>query len=664
MMSLVKLWLMHTEEVIARPSHTVDHWWFLNSASKWYWGWKYDVHACVRPPGYPLWVAILRPTGMPLRIGIELLQIAGAFTLVWAMIKTGLSRGLCLLLVAAIIFHPVSFFVNNEALADSFYAGVLLFALAGLIAQIPAARTSYALLTGAIFAVLWHTRDENILVAAYLAFFGLLLTLMAHRQSDSWRAATYRGFKPVLISGAVILAVSLAVKTTNYFVFGVFATSDMTSPAYEAANRALLRIRPPHTGSRFVPVTREVREMAYSVSPAFRGLRDEMDGENGRGKNWKQFGRSIMGVENDIAGGWFRWALRDIAATMGHHKSGREANDYYWKVAAEINQACDDGRLPSRFVFSSFFEPDFRKYLPYLPSSFLKITKEFVRETGSPRETEWEIDAQTRGFFDIMSNRRAAFTCGFGTAQVNGWVFSNDDPVRAVFVRNSRGETLASLSNLSARPDVARGLADQGAPLETGFSLTVPLVSYRKMEGDLVFVTRSGSEFVVPNGQIEPGPSRLLPHQVSSTSLRYAVDSVIINSAVSRRTEWAKALVTRLYGRGVRYLTILGAAAVVILLIRKRSVRSSSSANLIAGLLLFVVALRVALLTLMDATGLALNSARYVFPVLPLYTCVLLILVWEGGTMIVAQVRFMRRPGSAAPAADALPRETVVRKGP
>lgn len=44
-------------------------------------------------------------------------------------------------------------------------------------------------------------------------------------------------------------------------------------------------------------------------------------------------------------GGWFIWALRDAAASQGHHNSAIAADAYYRGLAREISDACNSGVL-------------------------------------------------------------------------------------------------------------------------------------------------------------------------------------------------------------------------------------------------------------------------------------------------------------------------------
>jgi hypothetical protein len=46
-----------------------------------------------------------------------------------------------------------------------------------------------------------------------------------------------------------------------------------------------------------------------------------------------------------MASGWFMWALRDAVQYTGHCRNGRDAADFYAKLADEVNSACACGEL-------------------------------------------------------------------------------------------------------------------------------------------------------------------------------------------------------------------------------------------------------------------------------------------------------------------------------
>src|SRR3954471_4349296 len=92
---LFKLWVVHTEEIYG-SSTEYDALWYVGSAKHWYWGATYSWTAFVRPCAYPLFIAVVHSLGIPLRIAIELAQMAGYAVLVAALRKAAVPRVLCL----------------------------------------------------------------------------------------------------------------------------------------------------------------------------------------------------------------------------------------------------------------------------------------------------------------------------------------------------------------------------------------------------------------------------------------------------------------------------------------------------------------------------------------------------------------------------------------
>src|SRR6476620_12193787 len=97
LLSLFKFWVIHPEEIYG-SSAEYDALWYVGSAKHWYWGATYSWTGFVRPCAYPLFIAVLHFLGIPLRIGIELAQMAGYAVLVAALRKAAVPRALCLLI--------------------------------------------------------------------------------------------------------------------------------------------------------------------------------------------------------------------------------------------------------------------------------------------------------------------------------------------------------------------------------------------------------------------------------------------------------------------------------------------------------------------------------------------------------------------------------------
>jgi hypothetical protein len=404
-----KFWLVHTEDIYGSATE-YDALWYVNAARHWYWGSPYSWTAFARPPAYPLFIALAHLCAIPLRIAIELFQIGAYLVLVSAFRKAGVPRLVCLLAFAVMLLHPASFLFNNHTMSDSFYAGVLPLALGGLLLTLFTGKSGHAIWTGVTLGVLWNTREESILIPAMLGVFFAVAVFRQRSQIGSWKAAARFWIKPAASMLAPLALLVLAVDVANYRVFHSFSKSDLTSPSFQAAYKALLRIRPSRP-ERFVSVSTEALEMAYQVSPAFARLKPQFEGDLGRA--WQVPAFTSLGI-HEIGAPWFFWALRSVAANSGDiHASAENADRFYRDAAREINRACDEGRVPTRFVLSTFLDPGALASIRYLPESFRRIAGLFLQqyETVADRDDAILTPSQ-RSLYDEMTGRRAHPTRG------------------------------------------------------------------------------------------------------------------------------------------------------------------------------------------------------------------------------------------------------------
>ena len=370
-LGLFKLWVVHTEEIYG-SSTEYDALWYVGSAKHWYWGATYSWTAFVRPCAYPLFIAMVHFLGIPLRIGIELLQLVGYAALIAALRKAAIPRWLCLVLFAVMILHPASLRFNNHSMSDSFYTAILPLALGGSVLTLFTKKFVHAVWTGAAYAVLWNTREESFLIPLILVVF-LALALWQRRDAPTRTGHVLFWLKRMGAAAATLFVLITTVYSANYAAFHSFAKSDLSSPAFEKTFKALLRIKSSYS-LRYIAVNVEALRMGFEVSPAFAQLKPHFEGPAGR--DWTNPCFETLGIRE--YGPWFMWALRNMTAEAGYYKDPVSTNGFYRKVARQINQACDDGRIPSRLVISGFLDPGAVARIRYLPGSILRIAKLFL----------------------------------------------------------------------------------------------------------------------------------------------------------------------------------------------------------------------------------------------------------------------------------------------
>lgn len=614
-----KLWLVHTDEIYGSATEH-DALWFVNSAKHWYWGAEYSWTAFVRPPAYPLFVAIVHLCAIPLRIGVELMQMAGYFVLVVGLRKGGVPRWLCLASFAVMVLHPASQF-NRYTMSDTLYAAILPLSLGGLLTTLFTAKSIHSIWTGIALAVLWNTREESFLIPPLLLlFFGIAL-IYQHSVTPSWKEAAVFWFRPAGAMLGTLILINFAVDLANYRTFRSFSKSEMTASSYQAAFKALLRIKPT-TVRRFIPLSMETLQTAYRVSSTFAQLKPQLEGDLGRA--WQVPTFAALGVHE--IGPWFMWAFRSAANAEGFHKDAKTARRFYRNVAREINRACDEGQIPSRRALASFLDPAALANIRYMPHSLVRITSLFALRYERIADREDDILRRSqRNLYDEMTRRRIAYRRA-GTLTITGWAFQFSDPVKLIAFKSNFGETEASTDQLTEGADVVERFASDGeVPLRNHFSLSVDLFRTGELKGDLVFVTQSGAEFHEKVATVLAGGSPVGP----SGSLMCHIDSQQTSTRPVSYSDTFMNFIGRYYRLLTIGLSVAGMIAVLMITLGHRRLRIRDPLNAILVLLAFTIVLRVLFFTFLDATWWEGDYERYVFPAMPLYSCFLVLLIYQ-----------------------------------
>ncbi len=414
---VLKLGLISSEEIQAfLLPH--DDLWQIRAAARTYWFGEYSWDTLLHLPVYPLFVQLVNLTGLPLRVGTELVYCLAACSLVLALWRLGTGVYWALAVALATILQPASFQMPNRVGAEVLLAALLMLALAGSLtwwSQRGGQSSWRQILEMSLWwALAWNVRKESILLLGVLGCFGLCILL-----ADRKEGLRILGGRMLCGVGAPLflsLAMASGIAAANHARWGLSATSILTAPGYKGAYRALQSIPPEHP-LRFISVPVEVRNKAYQASARFAKLRPHFEGDIG--KSWAGISKSsftdpigMSGLdEMEIANGWFYWALHDVVVASGHGKTPDQENEYLQEVAEQIRKAQKKGLLGYRWVPVAMLEPEWRLWLPGLPGSVRSVAG-FL---NAPSVLPWMVYDdpaawQVRDIFDQVANRRSALT--------------------------------------------------------------------------------------------------------------------------------------------------------------------------------------------------------------------------------------------------------------
>ncbi len=322
---------------------------------------------------YPVWLALLHVLDIPLWFGNALIYSLACLSFIFAIRQVIPQRWVLAGIYAFLVFNPT---ISPRAYRDSIAPALCLFVLAWLIGIFLSVTKNYAkksivnrdivlfTIIGFItFPAWWFLREDSFWILPFVI--GSSLVIMGYVLYQFIRSKQ-RHLHPLKIGVLLVmpflglLAAGILISSFNERYYGRFVINDFTSSEFAEAYGALTRIKDDKP-QLTVPVSSTMREKAYKASPAFRELQPCLDSNGTGGCEFLKPGAQPS--LNDYQGGWFFWALRGAADSEGYYKNAATAEAYYLRLAKELNDACDNGKLecshPKRASLSPPYEPKF-----------------------------------------------------------------------------------------------------------------------------------------------------------------------------------------------------------------------------------------------------------------------------------------------------------------
>ena len=347
----LKLWLIESQPLFAIGRSPHDDRLFLTLASyllKGEWLGPYDSLTLVKGPFFPLWIAITFSLKIPLLLSGQILYAVSCLVLTHSLKPLFKKDVSIILFFAILLFNPASYDasltrVSREAIYPALSVLVTACAFGVFFSDGDDRKKTWPwkIGLGITFASFWLTREEGVWVIPFLFFMVCCKAMLAY-QSRNFRKVWF-SFKPWLTSFMISSMLIISVNVLNYVHYGVFAKTEMETHSFKAAYGALSRVKPAKP-IRYVPVTKETRRRIYEVSPAFKELARYLEGRQGRIWSDLALGQKTPENKREILGGWFTWAFRSAVADRGYY-DGKYPEDYYLRLAKEVNEACENGKL-------------------------------------------------------------------------------------------------------------------------------------------------------------------------------------------------------------------------------------------------------------------------------------------------------------------------------
>ncbi len=334
------------------------------------WLGEFGPMTLVKGVGYPLLTAFFSAIHIPYIFAYHLLYTLACLLFVYAVSPVVKNNFLRLLLYVFLLFNPIAFSGQiTRFYRDIGYYSVAFIAISAALGLMLRAQDGkgvkfFAVFTGASLAFACMFREDSqwlmVYTVACVLVFGAVRIMLLKKQ----------GFKKAaMAASAVAVAFALcmgAVSLVNFVHYGVFTADDYNTGPFAAAYGAISRLNNEFDDPS-VTIYKAQRLQLYELSPAFAELKEQLDGESLRFQGFLE-------AQGEYKTGYFSFFMRYMVADIGYYTTAQAANEYYTRLADEVNALCDSGAVAAGPKRSGVVA----RFYPWMAGPIAKITVEEI----------------------------------------------------------------------------------------------------------------------------------------------------------------------------------------------------------------------------------------------------------------------------------------------
>ena len=304
---------------------------------------KYNPRTLVKGIFTPMFIAVIAKLNIPFILAQNILYIFSIGMFINVIKKKIDNKNVLLILFAFLLFNPIMFSTELCRLyRDGIYVSLLMFLISSVLGIFLNRKEKikkliiYYITLGLSFSFIYICREETIWIMPFLGISTLVTILFVIFEKKCFEKI--KKLCLYLLPIMIFLITILSVCTLNYKHYGVFQLNQYWSREFKEAYGAMTRIIPEEEIDK-VPVTKDTIKQIATISPTFKQI-EKVLSQSALG--WSLSGDGKL---SEIQGGWYHWALMEAMERNGYFENATKANEFYEKVAQEINEACDSGQI-------------------------------------------------------------------------------------------------------------------------------------------------------------------------------------------------------------------------------------------------------------------------------------------------------------------------------
>ena len=360
---------------------------------------------------FPLFLSAAYTAGIPYLSALDLLNSAAALYFTLSLKPLLRKRKWMLILFAVLVFNPVN---AAELTFERVYrCSITNFQTLFLFGSVFAAyldredrfgrQLARALFCGFMLWSAWNTREDAIWMLPIVLVAGvvmLALRLKARRTPKAAALAAVLFLAPFL----VLLGGNTAVSLANQHYYGMRIVNEADA-GFGQMIKTMYSIRNAEH-IEHVSVSAEKLERMYQVSPTLRQIRPELTESLQQADNASD---ASIG-DGEVEDGWFYWCVRRALESSGIAKTLPEADAFYRKVDAELQEAIrnPENHFEKQWIMpSALMSPWQEGYEATLPEYIVRAAEYMVtyaEVSAAPRVVQPNVERISFLFEGITGN--------------------------------------------------------------------------------------------------------------------------------------------------------------------------------------------------------------------------------------------------------------------
>ncbi len=532
------------------------------------WLGEYSNHTLVKGIMFPLFLAINHKFGIPYTTAITLFYTIACVVFVIGIRPIFQKYKSLSFIYLVLLLNPLTYAVSTfqRVYRNALTMGQVLLVVgcfAGLYFRRndkTPAMVFWGVASGLSFAFFWNTREDSIWLLPFacgVVFVGAIERLI--RKSNKLK--TREKIKQVFIyciPFVILFGVQTIISCINAHQYGVYTTNELNNSYFPDVVKTIYSIDNKEEKTN-ISVTRAKMRKLYSVSKTLKKYEPFIE------QSLDLWALSKQSSDQEVADGWFFWALRDGIAYGGGYKSAESVNKEYQAINQELQEAITKGELDTQPVMpSALMSPwraEYKKELMYQYKEAIFYVTSFKGIQTSMIES---IDDGEYGIelFEAMTNNRAVYP--IQEYRIKGWYVNYDQKVSKLLLVDRQSQVLKEIPMTKSR-DIYQFYLQEGKDYESAkqarFDCIIPNNSFDNQTTIRAYDTagKEVGQFVLTHEEVdcERDNQRLVVDQISDKEERYRENVSIYVNRLNR--------VTKVYQKTAKVVFFVGIVCYMIL---------------------------------------------------------------------------------------------------